>query len=306
MEDYAAYLTEEAKSDIVALHQFRILWNHKGDRVHLFFEGDEDGLYYMPEIRRYLGSRLAHIYDCGGKKNVIDVREAIYCDGYDINSCLFFIDRDFDDFLGTQVALDERTYITDYYSIENYISSTESVRIILQDFIKLSMADPEFRRIEEALNVMTMKFYKEVCRLTAWILAVKEMGGKPNLNNTLGLKNIISVDCGKPTLTKAGFKNFKKKVSITGNLPAFSKILYWRRRLASESHKLWVRGKYDIWFFRISLLTELEEANKKRKLLDRKPLKIPSLLRDGHIFEMLGGRISPPQSLTQFLEAAFK
>jgi hypothetical protein len=59
-----------------------------------------------------------YLYDCGGKKSVADVRESIKVDGYDLSKCLFFVDRDFDDILCSQVSIDEHTYITDGYSIE--------------------------------------------------------------------------------------------------------------------------------------------------------------------------------------------
>jgi hypothetical protein len=112
MEDYAQYLAEEAKSDVAALHQFRILYEPDRDDFHFFFEGEEDSLFYMPEARRHLRDRGAFIYDCGGKRNVIEVRDTIEAEGYDIRYCLFFIDRDYDDYLGTQIGVDQYTYIT--------------------------------------------------------------------------------------------------------------------------------------------------------------------------------------------------
>ncbi len=85
MEDYAHYLAEEAKSDVAALHQFRILYEPDRNDFHFFFEGEEDSLFYMPEARRLLGNRGANVYDCGGKWNVVQVRDTIKAEGYDIS-----------------------------------------------------------------------------------------------------------------------------------------------------------------------------------------------------------------------------
>lgn len=301
MEDYARYLAEEAESSVVALHQFRILWNPNSEAFHFFFEGDEDILFYMPEARRRLGQRQANIYVCGGKKNVIEVRDAISAEGHELRFCLFFVDRDFDDYLDTQVDSDIYTYMTDHYSIENAVSSLDGARIILEDVIKMSKADPEFSIIETDLSTAFEDFYREIRPLIAWILAAKEAGCTPNLKNTNGLKGIVHFDGMRPELTRAGFASFKRKVVVNGLEPNFSAILRWRRRLDLRSCKFWVRGKYDIWFFREALLKALDRANGRRKQVGGKAIKVPTSLREGRVFEILGGRITLPESLTNFL-----
>lgn len=302
MDDYAAYLAEEARSDIVALHQFRILYDPNQASYHFFFEGEEDGLFFMPEARRYILNKDAHIYDCGGKRNVVQVRDAIKADGYNVGSCLFFVDRDYDDFLSTQVTLDDYTYITDNYSIENDISSIEAARILMADVLRISRADPDFARIETSLTGAYRAFHIEVRTLIGWILAAKEERCSPNLRNTTGLKNIVTLSGVQPTLTKKGFAEFKKKVVVNGKLPSISAILRWRRRLDLRTAKLWVRGKYDVWFFHSVLLAALEEANLRRKATGGRLISIPTSLREGRIFEVLGGRVPVPISLQTFYE----
>lgn len=300
MEDYAAYLAEEAKSDIAAMHQFRILYDPAQSSYHFFFEGEEDSLFFMPEARRYILENTAHIYDCGGKRNVIKVRDDIKSDGYDISACLFFVDRDYDDFLGSQVSLDDYTYITDNYSIENDMSSLSAARILMADILRISQADPEFSRIEAAFTAAYQEFYLEIRALVGWILAAKEENCSPNLRNTTGLKNIITLEGIRPKLTKKGFVEFKKKVVVNGKLPSLKAILKWSRRLDLGAAGLWVRGKYDMWFFQSIILAALGEANLRRKAAGGRVISIPTSLREGRIFEVLGGRTPVPTSLQQF------
>ncbi|WP_339453383.1 DUF4435 domain-containing protein [Pseudomonas sp. JAI120] len=300
MEDYAAYLAEEAKSDIAAMHQFRILYDSTQTTYHFFFEGEEDSLFFMPEARRYILNNVAHIYDCGGKRSVIQVRDDIKADGYNVGTCLFFVDRDYDDYLGTQVVLDDSTYITDHYSVENDISSVAAARILMADVLRISQADPEFARIEATFTEAYQTFHLEVRTLIGWILAAKEEKCSPNLRNTTGLKNIVTLVNAKPTLTKKGFVEFKKKVVVNGKLPSIPAILKWRRRLDLKTAGLWVRGKYDIWFFHSIILAALEQANLRRKAAGGRVISIPSSLREGRIFEVLGGRVPVPPSLQAF------
>lgn len=302
MEDYAVYLASEAESDIAALHQFMILYDNRQEAYHFFFEGEEDRLYYMPEARRRLGQRVFHAYDCGGKKNVIEVRNMIALEGYDSKFCLFFVDRDYDDLLGTQVVLDRNTYITDYYSIENDVSTTHAIRIILDDVIQISRADPEFDRIIEEAATAFEIFYLEIRPLMAWILAAKETGCAPNLGNTCGLKNIVQLSGMDPTLPSVGFAEFKRKVVTNGQLPKFLDVLRWRRRLSIESAKFWVRGKYDVWFFQNILLIALQETSNRRMASGGRAIRVPASLREGRIFELLGGRVAIPISLQSFLD----
>lgn len=302
MDDYAAYLAGEARSEIAALHQFRILYDPNRDDLHFFVEGEDDGLFYLPSARRYTRERVLHLYDCGGKKNVIATRSLIKSGCYSVEKCLFFVDRDYDDMLGTQVEIDECTYITDGYSIENHFASIEAAKIILAEIIKISKADPEFERIIESLDTGFSEFYKRVRPLIAWILAAKELGYKPNLRNTNGLNKIMEIRDSGPVMAIDGFPEFKRKVGIKGNIPTIKSILKWRRKLCVSNAKIWVRGKYDIWFFHMSLIAALNQTNKKRERLGVGLIKIPSSLKEGRVFEILGGRYSPPISLQNFLK----
>lgn len=306
MEDYASYLAEEAKSDIAAMHQFRILYDSTKTTYPFFFEGEEDSLFFMPEARRYVSNNVTHIYDCGGKRSVIKVRDDIKADGYNVDTCLFFVDRDYDDYLGTQILLDETTYITDNYSVENDISSLAAARILMADVLRISQADPEFAKIENTLIEAYKIFRLEVRTLIGWILAAKEEKCSPNIRNTTGLKNIVTFVNAKPELTGKGFAEFKKKVVVDGKLPPIRAILKWTRRLDLETAGLWIRGKYDIWFFHSILLIALEQANIRRKAAGGRGISIPTSIREGRVFEVLGGRVPVPPSLQAFYECRLR
>jgi hypothetical protein len=91
MDDCAAYLISEAISYVACLHQFSILQNSHEKTFHLFFEGEEGSLFYMAEFRKLAGSPSIHAYDCGGKRNIISVRDQIDIDDQQLAIYLFLL-----------------------------------------------------------------------------------------------------------------------------------------------------------------------------------------------------------------------
>lgn len=300
MDDYAQYLQEEARSSVAALHLFNLLYDPHRDDYHFFFEGEDDFLFYMPDARRRIGTKQVHMYDCGNKYNVIEVRDSIKQACYDVAKCLFFVDRDYDDLLGCQVTLDEHTYITDSYSIENEIPNKNCLEIIMSDILRISRADPEFRRIENFVSINMTKFYRKILPLSAWIIAAEATGCCPNLRNTKGLEGVVTMSSLGPVFTKTGFSKFKKKVIVNRQHPPIGNVIRCARALDTTQAKAWVRGKYDIWFFKIMLIAAIEKTNSTRSAAGGRTVRIPGFIRAGRFFEALGGRVPVPASLHEF------
>lgn len=301
--DYSEYLLNEASSDIAAIHQFIILNREGGEEIHLFFEGEDDGLYYTPEVRRRAGSRKIHQYDCGGKSNVVAVRDFIKNDEYNC-LCLYFVDRDFDDLLGTQIPADEHTYITDGYAIENSLCSLDSAEIALQDLIKITHADTDYLPLKHQIDSAFISFYKACRPLTSWVLAAKEEGFSPNLRNTKGLSRVLTVrKDGTSFIGGEGFKYFRRQVISNGHSPSIHSTIRWRRRLHLAQAERWTRGKYVYWFFHVAIVNIVSDINPSRAARGLKKLRIPASFRDGRLFECMSGRVVPPRSLSSFLDS---
>lgn len=303
MIDYAEYLLAEAESDVAALHQFKLLWDASNHTFHFFFEGEDDILFYMPEVRRHLlENRSANTYLCGGKKNVASVRDAIKLDGYDITYCFFFVDRDYDDYTSNQISVDEHTYMTDGYSIENCLVTIDNAKIIFEDIIRFSKSDAAYTSAITNLNILLENFTKIVRPLSAWMIAAKAEKIKPNFNNTKGLKCLIEIkNDGSLRIKDSGFSAFKRQTIENKSPPPFKSVIKWRKAILKDDPKKWIRGKYELWFFQEAIISIIDNISLSRKNIGKKPIKIPSALRDGRIFELLGGRIHPSDSLLQYL-----
>lgn len=293
-DDFVEFLAKEARSSVSALHQFRLSYSEGKKQLHVFLEGDDDALFYLPHVRQRLKGRELFTYFCGGKWGVVDARELVEADH--AADCLFFIDRDFDDFFGIQATPHERTYITDTYSIENILVCDEALEVTLVDLAKMSKSDPAYQAYTDAWSEEHSQFVTAIKPIIAWVLAMRGVSKKPNLNN-VDLKKVILKKGGRWRRQKDGFAEFAKATCrVEEALPALA-IRSWIGKLKRGEEKLWVRGKYELWFFESYLLSCLTIGGVKDKRWS-----IPSALRERRLFDVLGPRVPPPASLNEFLD----
>lgn len=300
-DDFAEYLTSQAQSDVASFHQFMILYDDHDNALHLFFEGDEDPSYYVPEVRRRAGNRPVRVYVCGGKRSVISVRNDIEVGGYSLHGCLFFIDRDYDSYLGTQDELHVQTYITDNYSIENDIVTVRATEIILVDVIGMSHADPDYVAMQKSILNAHKQFQNRVKCWMVWGIASKDAGEKPNFSNAKFGQLVRISASGDVVFTPNAFKRFRKSVHNATAVTRQDMVKWWRK-IDGDDSKLWLRGKYELWLYESALISVLGGLVAKRKASKQRPPRIPSALRERTLFDLLGGRLQPPPSLVTFLD----
>lgn len=302
ISDYASFLSDQSKTDIVALHTFMMLYQHNDGAVHAFFEGDEDKPYYLPAIRQRAGQRQIHPYYCGGKINVISARELIKTRYKAVDGCMFFIDRDYDSYIGNQPEIDEYTYITDGYSIESDLVSNISTEVLLTDIVGISQADAHFRPILEAVDRAISQFAMLMKPFSALCLAAKSAGCKPNFNN-VRLDHVFELDASGNIRKKPGAcREFVLKITSNGKSVPFIFIVNWRRVICKQEYKFWIRGKYLLWIFQKSLLFSLSYYSALRRTMGLRAFRVPSALRENGLFDLLGGRLPKPKTLDEFLD----
>lgn len=302
--DYAAFLLEQAAQPSATLHEFQILWDDGGDKIHIFVEGDDDAVFYLPEIRRRSDGRAIEVYNCKGKPKLSVIRETVYSNVGKNSRCLFFVDRDYDGYLDSQIVIDDYTYITDFYSIENYICGKLSVDIILTDFMKISRADPCFQFIIDSYDKLEAEFADRVIFLMAWIVAFREAHGRPNLSNCTSFDKVFKVSREGPIcIHDNGFAYFRRVVGAEAHSPPIGRVRYWVRRFLSEPVDGWLRGKYKHWFFRKALMSVIAAVSDERVAAGGGRLSTPAVLRNNLLFESMAGRVVPPLSLVHFLNS---
>jgi hypothetical protein len=297
MDDFATYLTAEAEGSNAIIHEFMISYNNE-DEVHVFLEGAEDFVFYLPEIRRVFRGRKIIPYNCAGKWNVIEAKQALEKD-YSVNA-FFFVDRDFDDFLGRQPAKDSTLYVTDTYSIENTVSNGDAVEIVCSDYLKLSPAESD--DFLHSVQSIQGSLSPRILALMAWIVASKHQSRSPNLNNTNGLKGVLSVSAeGRLVISTLGFSEFKRRVDSGKGTPNLAEVVKWYRIVRSSPVEVVIRGKYLSSIFCKSICLAIEHWNASASV---RQIAAPELLKSGKNVELLAGRVPYPASLTDFLQQA--
>src|ERR1700755_236267 len=94
--------------------QFVNLYQPDKNNAYVFFEGNEDHAYYMPELRRrWNGIGSVVPFNCKGKDGVLQS----YTDDFGSRGkrglLVFFIDKDIDDILGITAITAKTIYQTD-------------------------------------------------------------------------------------------------------------------------------------------------------------------------------------------------
>lgn len=132
--------------------------------VYCFFEGDEDKKYY--------GTRIAIKYErefqdftCVGRDLVLKAKELIKNrKEYDKAKALFFIDKDY-----TNDTVDNELYVTPCYSIENFYSTEETLKKILQNEFNMNESDKNFIKIVDLYTELLDSYHNKLLFLNAWL-----------------------------------------------------------------------------------------------------------------------------------------
>ncbi len=132
-----------SKSVATLKYKLAMLRNSSPNVPILAFEGIEDKTVYYIWIQR-MRDLSYEPFPCFGKKKVLEFFEMLLRDmgGLD-KGVYFFVDRDFDDLGGIQ--RDARIFMTDRYSIENYLVEERVLEEILKNELQCH-TNTELRR----------------------------------------------------------------------------------------------------------------------------------------------------------------
>ena len=157
-----------------AASYIKILSQYKtdNDTLFCFVEGIEDISFYSQFIERVRHSNEIKYIVCNGKENVIDNYNNLDWKFYDKKRVLFFIDKDFDDYIGNELIKDENVYITDLYSIENYLVDEYVLKKFIidncyihdEEIIKLTVNNFKNQHIEYTNQLKMISAWMMYCR----------------------------------------------------------------------------------------------------------------------------------------------
>src|SRR5262245_6597495 len=114
--------------------EFLLQYKRDDEILHVFFEGIEDECFYANFLNNKLPETWSYIpYNCSGKKFVYDIHRRINWKAYSSNKVLFFVDKDLSDILPETYPSADNIFVTEFYSVENYITTDYMIRRVFRE-----------------------------------------------------------------------------------------------------------------------------------------------------------------------------
>lgn len=304
-------ITSPAYSYIKLLSQYK----KKDDTIFCFVEGQEDISFYNNYLERYFENEIKYIV-CNGKGNVIDNYTNLNWTFYDKKRVLFFIDKDFDDYIKEEILTDENIFTTDYYSIENYLVD----EIVLRKFIIDNCHINDEIIINELITDFNQKhcnFTSHLTKISAWMIFCRKHRYAVNFND-INLSDLFKINrdgnfikiklnefeshfdyiCSK---TKTKYFDLKEIKTIYDEL------------VTETNKKKFLRGKYELFFMFIfikhitdSIIPKLSKTVKEHNRNHQKKLirpKVTIQVKEENIFQVLCNKVKEPISLKRFIDS---
>jgi hypothetical protein len=289
-------------SSTAVLHEFLTQFDPAQQKVHAFFEGHDDGVFYGKFLNQRIpvGTRLC-TYRCEGKAKVYEVFGQIIARYPKAKNVLFFVDKDLDDILGEPWPTDPRIYVTDVYSIENFLVSKDVLYQFFQESIRLSVVDFPIEPILARFDVQLARFHCLTTVVMAWVVAVRRAGLRPNLNDVnVGELFTVSDDCMIRARCGCRVEYLHRTTGIQKRADLTRRVLQTAKELKRISPKRVIRGKFEAWFF----VEFWKHLIRQMRTLAREAngnLNERIQLERSNFVAVLGGRLEIPRSLELFL-----
>lgn len=286
------------------MHRFTLLHNSDSNAAIAFVEGLEDKQYLQLELRRRNGGCDAHFIICDGKSGVFDALAEVEKRYTDAKRVMFFVDKDFDDFVPVTYPSSWRLFTTTVYSVENYLVSDEALKSVLCHMAHMEHDDSRLPMILDQYNRVIRDLALRMRRFIACAICAKRAGVRVTLAN-VELNRVFAIDERFELRISDGFAEALRTMSgIPVGVVGTDDVRRQIRSLRVEEWKRWLRGKFERWAF-VKYLEVLRRELGGTPVSGTRNFPKAVLVTDGSCFQALAGRVPYPPELTQFLDTIF-
>lgn len=250
---------------------------------------------------------------CEGRGNVFVVHAMCARDGRALDRCHFFVDKDLNDVLQPGFAVPAPVFQTATYSFENYLVCETVLRRFWVERMRLDIMDERYAQYVSDFHTFHAQFGRKMRLLMAMVLIGHGIDGrrpvKLNLNNA-NLDKVMRLDFGARRVRwmVGGAAHFcaacnLREAFVGAALVSAKPVL--RKYLIGLPPKVYIRGKYELWFmvkYLSSVSRELADRN-KAKAAGRKRAAIGDIISEGNCMDSLPALAPCPQELTEYLRA---
>jgi len=302
-------LTDASTVPVVALHNFLLNVKSNEKTIHSFFEGKTDESFYGTIIRRIKDENYKlKTYICGNKDSVYYQHEKLNSRKLKNQMLLFFVDKDIEDIIPYERPLSDNIYVTDYYSIENYIVNDQILEQVWAEIFKQTSGHELSSALCDKFNRALSDYHRFMIIVMSWILYHRR-----NLQNDHDAT--LNLDCVKLKRMyeinehlefKARLGHIDDVINML-DLQTKNKTYFfiWNgykqilcKELVQYDRKCIVRGHFEMEFF-VYFISSLRKVVEKTTA---KQLKVSVEINDANAVDVLGPRVMLPPSLELFLQ----
>ena len=296
-------LKKSLSDEVVVTHYFLLEYNPASNIVHAFFEGKTDESFYGTFIRRMKPSEWKlRSYVCGNKDSVYYHYEKLSSRHRLNQPLLFFVDKDIEDIIPYERLIGETIFVTSYYSVENYVVSSEMLEQVWSEIFRQSSGTKESEELVDAFEVAHSLAQNRLKDMMSWALAHRRQGTRPNLD-CIVTKELFNIDDNLSLIYRQATPDelvrlLDDRTNVetcpeTRNLMEQCKI-----ELETHQPKEVIRGHNEMDFFiqfikKLKKVVATESGNKIKANIE---------ITKSNVLDLLGPRVPIPERLREFLK----
>jgi hypothetical protein len=296
-------LKKSLSDKIVITHYFLLEYNPAHNIVHAFFEGKTDESFYGTFIRKIKPSEWKlRSYVCGNKDSVYYHHEKLSSRQRLNQPLLFFVDKDIEDIIPYQRLIDDTIFVTSYYSVENYVVTSEMLEQVWSEIFRQSSGTKESEKLVETFVVAHDLAQNRLKDMMSWVLAHRRQGSRPNLdcivtNELFDIDENLRLTFKQDTSDELiQLLDYRTKVVTSQEIK--NRIPHCKAELGTHQPKEFIRGHNEMDFFiqfikKLKYVVAKESGNKIKANIE---------ITKSNVLDLLGPRVPIPERLNEFLK----
>jgi hypothetical protein len=299
-------LAKASQSDMPVYHEFLMEWRPDACVIYAFMEGQDDLSFFTGAIQNEIPNEWSvRPWAVGNKRRVLQLLQNIDWNTYSRKQLLFFIDRDLDRFVKTDIIAGSNLYITTGHSIENYMVTDNTFVRTLKELCHLNaLSQAECDCIRATYNIEHLKFRTDMAFVMSWLIQALNVGTRIDFSKIM-LKELYSFQDGTM------MRKYPKKIrsSLKSYLEAkFHPVKFSYRELKTTENnfvnnsgkELFIRGKFEIWYF-VGIVNSIHKHITRFSIKYTDPPAIHTSLSCKNAIELIAPRVKTPERLRSFL-----
>ena len=293
-----------------AYHDFLLRYKRTTKTVYGFVEGKDDPSFYRSVIERFIPEDWSvDLIRAGNRDKVLAAERDFDWTRFSQNQVTFFVDRDLTDFVDPPIVYSDNTYVTDGYSIENSIVTSDvMLRLLSEVHNVVDWTGEEQQALVDYFNTELSAFCNIMTAIMAQILYWRIEKCKANLNN-LDLSSLLRFDDGN-IKSALGLEAEEARLDrlcacVEAQKASDAKIAEMKAAfLAAHGPNKLVRGKYLVWFLS-TIVNEIHQRISFFVSSYKRPPKSKLSIGPNNVMVVAAPRARIPTSLRNFIESTF-